>query len=617
MNKISAYNEIQQTLQEIFINNLNFFKQNHSLIYNKILEFERLNIKSNSIDFVDDKFKLINLSNKVNFYENEPFEDAINRVNNFDLGSAFNLIKLEPLEKRNHYENEINAYEYLNEFIKNFQNINIKINKFIFLGTLLGVHINDFHKYLKAKVYFIIEPNVEIFRLSMFMTDYKILSDNSKLFFAINENENELKEIAKKFLNYNYQYNNLIHFELAHKINEPLINQLTFIFTHLGEMRHPFSEHLISLNRFHNYFIKSNYNLLNISKTYNFLANKEVLFLGAGPSLEKDLDFIYKNKNKLIIVAVAATLKTLEIRNIIPDIIITVDGQEIVKEQFNVKKSMYINSIILSSIKLDPTVYKLFKNSDIFFFQNSLNLIDDLGFITGVTVGDMGIDILLRLGVTNLFLLGIDAAIDSETGKTHASTHIFSKEINLKENINDNQIDFNKTIIYVKGNFQDSIPTFMEYKEMIEEINLKLEKLNSNFSIYNLSNGAYFNNTIPTISSEINLTKKLNKINFKNNLLLNLNKISEKNLVDQFLKTYREERDILVRISLLKKDDTFLDQFKNIQKQYLSSISINILEKYLELILPYYNFTQKDNLSNKKFQKQLDEIIHKLFIIFQ
>ncbi len=204
MNKISAYNEIQQTLQEIFINNLNFFKQNHSLIYNKILEFERLNIKSNSIDFVDDKFKLINLSNKVNFYENEPFEDAINRVNNFDLGSTFNLIKLEQLEKRNHYENEINAYEYLNEFIKNFQNINIKINKFIFLGILLGVHINDFHKYLKAKVYFIIEPNIKIFRLSMFMTDYKILSDNSKLFFAINENEKELKEIAKKILNYNY-----------------------------------------------------------------------------------------------------------------------------------------------------------------------------------------------------------------------------------------------------------------------------------------------------------------------------------------------------------------------------------------------------------------------------
>ena len=350
MNKILALNEIQQTLQEIFLNNLNFFKQNYPLVYTKIIEFEKLNEENYSLEFIDNKFQLFDLQNKISFYKKEPFEDAIDRINNFDLSSAFNLIKLKALEKSNHYKNEINAYSYLNEFIEHFQNIDIKINKFIFIGTLLGIHINDFHKIINAKSYLIIEENIEIFRLSMFMTDYKILSKNSVIFFAINEDENGLRKITKEFLDYNYEFNNLIHFELAHKINEPQINQLSMIFTHFGGMRHPFSEYLISLNKFNYYFIENNHHLLNISKIYNFLENKEVLFLGAGPSLEKNLDFIDTNKNKFIIVAVAATLKILEIKKIIPDIIITVDGHHIISKQFEVNKSMYENSIILSSI---------------------------------------------------------------------------------------------------------------------------------------------------------------------------------------------------------------------------------------------------------------------------
>jgi hypothetical protein len=608
MNKISAYNEIEQTLQEIFLNNLNFFKQNHPLIYTKILEFERLNIENYYIDFIDNKFQLFDLHNKINLYEKEPFEDAIDRVDNFDLGSAFNLIKIETLEKKNHYKNEINAYEYLNEFIKNFQNINIKINKFIFIGTLLGIHINDFHKILNAKVYLIIEPNIEIFRLSMFMTDYKILATNSKLFFSINEEEVVQKQIIEKFLKYEYQFNNLIHFELAHKINEPLINKISMIFTHLGEMRYPFSDYLISLNRLHYYFIKNKNNLLNLSKIYNFLENKNVLFLGAGPSLEKDLNFLHLNKHKFIIVAVAATLKTLETKNIIPDIIITVDGQEIVKEQFNVTKFMYENSIILCSNKLDENLYSLLKDISLFFFQNSLNLFRDLGFITGITVGDMGIDLLLKLGVKNLYLLGIDAAIDSETGKTHINSHSSLKNINFNQE-NPRQINFNETIIYVKGNFEEKVPTLMEYKEMIEEIDKKFEYLNSNFKIHNLSNGAYFKNTIPIKTSDINLEKDIDKNDFRNNFLMNLNTIIEKDLNNIFIKILKKERKILIKLILLKKDMTFFEEFKNIKQKNPSLILINILEKYFNLILPYYHFLENKSIANKILEKQLSELL--------
>ena len=331
--------------------------------------------------------------------------------------------------------------------------------------------------------------------------------------------------------------------------------------------------------------------MLNISKTYNFLEKKEILFLGAGPSLEKDLDFINTNKNKFIIVAVAATLKILETKRIIPDIIITIDGQKLVSEQFNVNKLMYENSIILSSIKLNYKSYELLKNTNIFFFQNSLNLINGLGFATGVTVGDIGIDILLRLGAKNLYLLGLNAAIDS-TGQTHISTHSFSKKINLKKNTNNNQIDFNKTIIYVKGNFQDFVPTFMEYKEMIEEINAKLEKLDNDIIIYNLSDGAYFNNTIPTSPNEINLTKELDKIDLKNNLKLNLDSIVEKELINNPLsKVIILKDEVLINIARVFMKIPFqYSMGMRIGKDYLATKDFLLmhhfeLKQWLEVVL--------------------------------
>lgn len=613
MDKTSTYNEIEQTLGEIFLNNLSFFKDKEPSIYAKIIEFEELAIENYCINFKDNKFQLTDLENNVNFYENDPFFDATNRINNFDIASAFNLINIEPLQKRNHYKNEINAYEYLNEFIKNFNNIDIKISKFIFLGTLLGVHINDFHQFLKAKVYFIIEPNVEIFRLSMFMTDYKFLYENATLFFSVNESD--LEKTTKEFLNYNYEFNNLIHFELAHKINKPLINQLSLIFTHLGEMRYPFSEYLINLDRFHDYCIENDNSLLNISRIYTFLENKEILFLGAGPSLEKNLDFVNINKERFIIVAVAATLKILETKKIIPDIIITIDGQQIIYEQFNINKSIYEDSIILSSTKLDFEVYKILKNTKLFFFQNSLNLFKESGFITGVTVGDIGIDLLLRFGVKNLYLLGVDAAIDSKTGITHIKTHSHSKKVDFKNS--SNKIDFNKTIIYVKGNFEKEVPTFLEYKEMIEEINVKLESLNKYFKIYNLSNGAYFKNTIPTRINTLFVKETIiDKNIFKDVFFTQLSNILEVDLKNKFKREFDQEKKILHELNSLTKNRTILEKFKILQEIYSDSISIKILEKYFKLVLPYYNLCKDHHLVNNILHVQLAKILNKLFKIF-
>jgi hypothetical protein len=616
MDKTITINDIQETLNEIFITNLRFFQVEYPSIYNKIIEFENQNSENYSIEFIDNEFNLLKLDDNSNLYKTEPFKDANNRINCFNFSSAFSLIKLEKNERRNHYENEINAYLYVNQFIENFKNIDTDINKFIFIGTLLGVHINDFHNSIKAKSYLIIEPSLEIFRLSMFTTDYKILANESKIFFAIEENDLNLEQIINDFLEYKYYFNNLIHYEISHENNMYLVNKLALIFTHLGEMRYPFSDYLLSLKRGYSYLKKDKIKILNLSKNYNFLEKENIMFLGAGPSLTEHLDWLLLNKDNFIIVAAAATLKQLELFDIYPDIIITIDGQEEpILNQFNVSENLYKNSIILSSIKLDNNVYKLLKNTNIFFIQDSMEIFENLSSIVGVTVGDMGIEALLRLGAKKLYLLGIDAAIDSKTGKTHINTHLSSKNIDLN-NIHSEKVDFQKNIVYVKGNFEKTVPTFLEYKEMIEEINNKFDLLNKKFKIYNLSHGAYFNNTIPTNVSQINIKKRIDKDLLKKSFITELKQISKQKLNDLDFKEIQREKGIIKKLSILNLKKDFLKDFEKIRINYLDSIVINIIQKYLKLILPYYNFIQVKNISNKLLKKQISEILVQLDSVF-
>jgi hypothetical protein len=611
MSKTNELEEIQQTLQQIFLNNLTFFKQNNKDLYEKLVAFEKLNIENYSIEFIDNRFELIDIKNKTSFYNKDPFVDAKDRVNNFEFSNAFSLIKLEPYEKRNHYENEINAYLYINDFINNFTNTSTEINKFVFIGTLLGVHINDFHNSINAKSYLIIEPNLEIFRLSMFMTDYTTLAKSSKLFFTIAEDEFNFQKIVNDFLEYQEEYNNLIHYELSDEIYRAIIDKLSLQFTQSSQMRYPFSEYLISLKRGFKYFLESENKIINLSKNYDFLEKKKVLFLGAGVSLARNIEWLYTNQNKFVIVASSAVLKHLQILDIVPDIIILIDGQkDCMLDQFNIKKSMYENSTILCSIKIDENLYEIIKDSNVFFMQNSLELFRNFGFLSGVTVGDIGTDLLLRLGAKELYLLGVDASFDSKTGKTHIGTHRSSRKINL--NSSSNSINFQNNIIYVKGNLQEKVPTFMEYTEMIEHLSHKLQLLDKSYKIYNLSDGAYFKNTTSLEIKNLPLENSadIDKIMLKDFLLSSLKKINKQQLNSLDIKEIQKERKILKKLSSFNNIEDFFTNFKNLEKTISYSIIINILDTYFKLILPYYTFLKNKQDANEILSSQLNKILN-------
>ncbi|HJE03666.1 hypothetical protein AAX26_00592 [Aliarcobacter thereius] len=613
MDKQKQLEELQKTLSQIYLKNIEFFKINHINIYEKIVFFEKQNIQNYSLEFIDDEFKLFDLKTKQNLYIKEPFSDSLNRLNNFSLSNAFTLIKMDQLTKKNHYEGEINSYIYLNEYIKELENIKIKINKFIFIGTLLGVHINDFHNNLNAKSYLIIEPNIEVFRLSLFLCDYESLCKNSKLFFAINENNSTLEKITKNFLENQYELNHLIHFELSSENNSYLIEELQNIFIHNSQMRYPFSDFIISLKRGYNYFFEEKKSIINLSQNQNLFENKKVLFLGAGVSLAKNLEWLYLNQEKFVIVASSAVLKHLRILEIIPDTILAIDGQkEPMIEQFNTDSKMYKDSIILASIKLDTELFLKLKDTKIFFMQNSLELFSNYGFLSGVTVGDIGIDIIAKLGAKEIYLLGIDASIDSKNGKTHIGTHKSSRKLNLNKKHNG---DFRKDIVYVKGNFEEKVPTFKEYLEMIESAENIIFEHFEFVKVYNLGDGAYFKGAtslkIEKLKSNL---EKIDKKKLNIELLENLKKISKQTLEEIDIKDIQKEKKVLKKLNNIKIEN-FHNEFKMVFKKYPNSMICNIFDRFFKLILPY-NLILNSNEANEILEKQIFEALNSFNSIF-
>lgn len=608
--QVNELEDISQTLFQIYKKNIQYFEQSHRNLLDKIRRFESLQIENYYIDFIDNHFELCK-SDGTKIYNCDPFYDGQYRANHLSDEKVFTLIQEVPTLKKVHYDDCLNSYLDINEFIHmyRFSESNKNINKYIFIGTLLGIHINDIDKVVQAKSYLIIEKNIEIFRLSLFMTDYEALGKDAQLFFCIDYNDSEFKKSIKSFLDFEYQYNTKIQFELSSSKELEILERLSIEIAQNSQMTYPYSEYIVSMQRGYFYFKKANNGILNINQLNNFLEKKPVLFLGAGVSVSSYLEWIYLNQDRFIIVCASAILKRLELLGIIPDIILVIDGQkEAVLSQFEVSSKMYEDSIIFASIKIDTTLFEKLESKKTFYLQDSFELFEDCGILTGVTVGDIGISLLLRFGVQELYLLGFDACISPINNKTHDSLHKSSRKINLHHQGN----SYDNHIVRVKGNFRDEVSTFIFYTGMINNIS-NICTINQTSDIYNLSDGAYFSHTIPKKVEDIDVAtlEIVDKKILQKDFLEILYRHCKKELNQKDINYLKKEKKVLQKLQQMKKENIESEIVK-LKSNYKNSSIVQILEKYLKLTSPYryyYNDKTIQKVQLKKISLKLEVII--------
>lgn len=549
---------------------MEYFKVHHEGIFDRIKSFEKLNIENYYIDFIDDHFELCTNTGK-RIYNCNPFYDADYRANQIEeTVSSISMIDMKCREVRS--DDSFDFNKFLNQFIMLYEGNEKKIfkySKFMFIGTLLGIHLNDINSVVQSDVYFIVEKSLEIFRLSLFFTDYESLGKNSKLFFAIELDDMNLERQIQAFLDYKYEFNNLLKYEIASEMDIELFNNISNKVSSLNPVSYPYSEIIRSYLHGLSNLSNSENGLLDLSSGLKILEDKKVLFLAAGPSLLSNITFIKENKNKFVIVSVASALKRLEKEEIIPDIIISIDSDKTVLDSFMISKKYYTNSIIIASLSTDSEVFQLFNQNNTYLIQTTLELIKGKGLYTGVTVGDIGLKILLRLGAKKIYLCGLDAALNQTTGLTHDITHISSskKDLNMSTIVESEKKDFADVVIKVKGNLSKEVFTTLYYKTVIDSINSISLSLHGNSKIINVSNGAYFNNTIPMKMDNV-LTEQINDL--------------DKNLLYLELKSSLENK-------IFQKS---LDSSKVFNSDSILSYVIN---EYNKLILPYYYYILENN----------------------
>lgn len=622
---------IQNRILKTYKKNIEFLESYDNQLFQRVsllsAELEKNVLKENfSLEFSNDKFNILDLRKKKYLYTNDPYYDALYKVSRYypNMQAAISLITTKRIEKIRDPKYLVDSFDYVNEYIDIINNNRVlenkkfkTVGKYIFIGTLLGVHIEKLHRKIKARNYLILEDSLEIFRLSLFFCDYKKIAKKSNVVFVVELESLDFRMILREFLKSDSQYNNILKYSLASIQSKQSLQKLTEIIALENPLLYSFSDYLGAYGRGIEY-IKNEYKVLNFTEISGLFENKSVLYLGPGPSLSENIKFIKKAKNSFVVVCLASTLKLLSDNDIVPDIIISIDASTLIRKQFDVPRKYYKDSILIVSSKIDKKIVKKLNKENLFMVQDSIEFFEGFGILTGNSSGEIGYSLCCAFNVKELYFIGMDAALNQKTKSTHDKSYYINKEMkNDDYTFSDfGELDFDKDIVKVKGNFQDEVYTTRRYLQLIYNYNQVSKNRNSDMNVYNLSDGAYLEGIKPLKAKQINLDnkKELNKKSLRKNILKIFNQNSKNKFKKQEKYEMTEDKRVamklLVGIKKQEENECFIEKFNKIALKNSSSIIVQILNLYFDLLNPYINFLDdnKINTQQKLNMIQLEQI---------
>ena len=525
---------------------------------------------------------------------------------------------------------------YSNEYAHKSNTTMSKLYKFIFIGAGLGTHISAIHQKLKSNAYFVVEDDLELFRLSLFVTNYKKITDEgAEIYFSVFDEPSEFKNMLQVFINRHYVYNHYIKFFRMLSHSDKRLKDIQNILATQTHLTFNYAALMTSLLRPLEYLEKG-YKLLNIATSYKDtpLAKKPILLIGAGPSFDANIEWFKANHHKFIVVIVSALMAKLEEIEIKPDIITHLHGFADAMPHIEKVKDMHFfdETIGLFGGMSYPDFTAKFKKENIFIFEGSSRYKTDFGGLTSSNIGAASYGLMLLLDVKESYLLGLDFATDQKTGQTHADVHAHTRKVDLtlSEEVGGGIVAKDE-IIEIEGNFQEKVYTSVLFDAMRRECNAisKTYHTHQNRS-YNLSSGAKIDNAQPleVESTQIKELQTIDKSELYKELLKSFNEKSEDFLTENELndiklrlKYYERVIAILKRHTTLPHGDihqyhyNLLGTLKEIltednHDKHTSDMNY-IITLYLQFVSGYIFdlINTKEIKSKKKLIKQLDKVV--------
>lgn len=651
-----AEQDLQNALVSQYFANLEFFKEHDLELFNKlntlstmideeifkenfVLEFVKetgdfdiLNLATNTYTYGRNA-KLINENflNNCNFSKKSIFGNLVNnlylpRDKNIEISdSKFDILDQIVYSDMSEYANILGHCYYDEKVYK-------EIDKFFFFGNLLGTHLKSFQEKIGFKCCFIYEPNLEIFRLSLFVTDYRSLNNKSQFIFSVMDQEDIFVEKTNNFFNSMYIYSNYnIKYYKMVNVEEDIFNKILNELYLSNSSTYDYSKLLFDTF----YSVSKHINKYKILTTKNKSANfsltndKPTLLIGAGPSLTKNLKWLKENQDKFIIVAIGATYKKLFDNGITPDIVTTVDPKYHILNatHFNLKDvELLRNTIILASINTPTKILDRFNQEKLFLYEVVDTFKNNSKAYNGISIGEITLSLLLDMNVKDIYLLGTDLAFDEKTGLSHFEGYVNKREDFVSEKSKVNEVlEIGKTsrqeFILVKGNKKEQVVTNRMFALSINQYIRIINYFKKSYqNVYNLcEEGAYIEGTIFKNVADIYRSSKIDNKNF---LFENIKNISEFGLSKVELK------ELEIKISNLKfikkvlneqfskqKNSTNIDKFRDKFLIVLNIIKKNdkfflsIISSYFNFVMPYINYSLNDEkMEIKEIENKLVQI---------
>ncbi len=641
---------INETILKNFNDNISYIQLAHPKLFqklsaldsaieqNKYLEKYELIYENNGFDVFENTTNTY-LYNKNSSKHTSLAKDSIDYNKDEDVFEGFHkhIISDEDLsnyEKEAPFEHQMSGFAPIIHYTQQHsqKNNNLKsIHKFIFFGVGLGLHIKSIHQKILSKVYFIIEDDLELFRLSLFTTNYKNIADTSTLIFSIFEDNEEFSRSSTAFLEAQYYYNHYIKY--------------FHLLSHSQDKRNQF--HIAITSQPHSLFFYTSLltqymqPLTPLNEAYKFLSNtfnvsdekmfsKPFLLIAAGPSLQKNMQWLKKNHKNFITVALSATLSALEKENISPDIITHADPFDAATIHFDKINSyeLFKNSLCIFSSKIPLNILKKFSKENIYLFEVGTNYKKESLKLSASCIGSITYQLLLKIKAKNIYLLGLNLSVDSLSGKTHSDSHQYAKTLGTKENAFDTSImSYKESLFKIKGNLSPTVLTTPHFHTSIDSINNSTSVFKQETTdVYNLNDGASFDNTTALNPHKVSFIDANSLIKVHQNLLTTAKEHSSISLNDAELSVVNKKlthaKKMLKKILKLKKLKKISSELYLLNLQELSQELTNnselmeydlsrVIDTYFKYILSYIFdfFNLEDNKENFTYVNDLNSML--------
>jgi len=653
--------DIQTKAINTYQTNISYFKEKHPDIYKKIdllsTAIEQGQYQENySLEYKTDYFDILDIRTNQYLYNSSSIQlakDTAKQINykkndtvietfyNFSFSEdALNFAKQED-PTLSQYVLTAPIIQFSRDLIDKKHTQMKHIYKFIFFGVGLGLHLTEIDKKIASRMYLIIEDNLEIFRLSLFVTDYTVLALNSELFFSIMENKDKFKYTFDNFYHNSFIRNNYIKYSLFYDTYKTKISVIQEFLVTQSNLTYP-QDKLLKKNIMVLKSLHEAYKFFDVSKHYKEtpLSQKPLIIVASGPSLGKNIEWLKDNAPYVTIVALFMTLPILEEHNIKPDIIVHIDEKTDALEKTISKlqnKKFIQDSLFFLSPSIDITYFlEIGRKDNIYLFEDRTRYRFNKGFLEAPSVGEIAYALSLLWDTRELYLLGLDLALDAQTKQTHTEGHTTANtEQKLISTTSGDSVSLRNSELLIKGNFRETVPTTPLFDMSRIRLNLFTNQYkNIDQKVYNLNDGAYFNEIIPKQTKDINFMTLKEK---ESEHIQTLKTFFDKNAssipdIDEMKALHKRKEDALKKKELiltftLQKSPT-IDQFRanfskmatelicseDFHSHELSQVYVIYLENIGGYIGDFLNTTSIKNpkRSIKQFQKILAEQLLKI-----